>query len=524
MARRELPPPTDEQTAILDAARTTESSMVIAFAGCAKSTTLEMASYVTKVPALALAFNKAITDELKGRLGPAFTVKSMNGYGLGAWLKAHPDISLVMDDKKVGKLVSKFAKSRKIDLESDQWTWVRQLVSRAQLAGISPHDIGSPLTPDTPEEWEILAEELWVPPDEKGMICDLARDVLIESISLARQGLMTFDDQIYCPTILGGIWPRFSRIAVDEAQDLNRLNHRMIELSMRPETSLMMVGDPKQAIYQFRGADSDSMGRLGALRPQWRQLPLATTFRCPKVIVSRQQSHAPGFRAWHTNAEGVFSQLKARDEVDELGGWNYASLAEHLPHSNASMAILCRNNAPLLSLAFKLIRAGVGPTMLGRDIGKGLIALSKKILPDDSTPRDIMIGQIIEWRETETSAALAADNDEKVASINDKAGCLLAVLESARAKDARQLRDLLTSLFSREGGQVALGTIHRSKGLEWDVVLHLDPWRIPSKYARELAKAGNPTQLGQEMNLRYVCETRTKFVLLNGDLEDFNES
>ena len=49
------------------------------------------------------------------------------------------------------------------------------------------------------------------------------------------------------------------------------------------------------------------------------------------------------------------------------------------------VAVLCRNNAPLLSMAFKLLRRGIGVKMLGRDIGKGLVPLAKKLFPNPNT-------------------------------------------------------------------------------------------------------------------------------------------
>ena len=63
-------------------------------------------------------------------------------------------------------------------------------------------------------------------------------------------------------------------------------------------------------------------------------------------------------------------------------------------------------------------------------------------------------------------------------------------------------------------------TGHKSKGGEWDVVYHLDPFRIPSKWARTAADLGDDSQLEQERNLRYVIETRAKQELYLVNLED----
>jgi superfamily I DNA/RNA helicase len=154
--------------------------------------------------------------------------------------------------------------------------------------------------------------------------------------------------------------------------------------------------------------------------------------------------------------------------------------------------------------------------MLGRDLGKGLTSLSKKLYPIDDTPIQVCAQATNEWMEREISLALANEKEQKAENIRDQGGCLLAVIESSGAKDAGEIRRKLDLLFSSESGRVTLATGHRSKGLEWDVVLHLDPWRIPSKFAK------SPSQLEQEYNLGYVIETRSKNVLLFASIADFS--
>jgi hypothetical protein len=518
--------PTPEQEAIITAVAGRDSVMTSAYAGTAKSTTLEMAAPGIKVPALALAFNKKISMELELRLGGQFTVKTFNGLGHGAWARGNPKIGrLQIEPNKLGKLVGQVAKDRKVDLSSEQWDQLRRLVTAVMQAGITPGDQGKPLLKDTKENWTELANGLWIGEEELDFIYDLAREIWIKGIEMARAGIVSFDDQVYCSACLGGQFPQFPVVFVDEAQDLSPLNHHMLRQANRKDGRMVVVGDPKQAIYAFRGADSQSMERLRELRPSWNDQRLTLTFRCPKVVVERNQAHAPGFTAFHTNVEGKFTRFKsAEDGVDctQDLGWDWAKVLAERVGDNDTLAVLCRNNGPLMSMAFKLIRQGIGPVMLGRDIGKGLVLLSRKILPEDSTPRDICAGKIEDWRVTEVSLALAKGDEGKIAGITDRAECLQAVLDGADCPDAGTLRAMLEKLFAREAGAVTLGSIHRSKGLEWDLVVHLDPWRIPSRQAREAAKAGDHGPIQQEWNLLYVAETRTKHTLINANLEDFH--
>jgi hypothetical protein len=506
--------PTAEQEAIINTAmQTTTSIMINAYAGCGKSSTLELlAKALPPTPMLALAFNVAIKKELEARFPANVTIKTLNGLGHAAWGGAIGKRCEV-DDRKVGKLVTDLAKGEGLRLSTEAWNSVKSLVDSARQAGLVPSIfLQKGLVPDTPETWQELNSGLF-PECEYP---DLARAVLCQSIKLAMAGKIDYDDQIYMSCLFDGSFPRFSLILVDEAQDLSTLNHIMVKRCAGPTGRLIVVGDRKQAIYAFRGADSSSMDSLKALRPEWMELPLTTTFRCAKSIVARQQEHAPGYNAFATNPEGeILSWWKEEDP-----SWDWEAVKEATPKGHT--AVLCRNNAPLLSLAFKLIRAGVGCHMRGREIGKGLVSLSKKIIKDDSTPRETCLALVDEWISRETRLAQANGKEPKVAAVTDRGECLLAVLEHPSVDTAGSLRRALESLFAKDTG-VTLSTIHKAKGLEWETVVVLDPWRIPSKFAQRAASLGDTRQIEQEYNLRYVAETRAKRTLILANKGDFVE-
>jgi superfamily I DNA/RNA helicase len=119
------------------------------------------------------------------------------------------------------------------------------------------------------------------------------------------------------------------------------------------------------------------------------------------------------------------------------------------------------------------------------------------------------------WFETERSKAEANDDASKLDSVTDKYECILAVMENRKPKDVRELIYELDNLFAKDSGLVTLATGHKAKGLEWDTVVHLDPWRIPSKWAKK------PDEITQENNLRYVLETRSKHTLILANMKDF---
>lgn len=511
--------PTPEQAAILAAIANPSgpSVMVEAGAGCAKTSTMVMAAQAVKTPSLAVAFNKKIATELADKMPSNFQARTMNALGHRAWMKARDSRGMKLDDQKGGKIISEIAKSRRTHLGEDLWDYARLLFREAQIQGLVPETftkqgIAKTLVPDSPDGWRELADTHAIPDDDFDLVWEIAREALVENIRQAYQGVISFNDQIYCSTMLGGVFERFPTIFVDEDQDLNPLQIRMLNLSLMPSSRILAVGDKCQSIYAFRGAVGDAAEQIRALRPSWIDLPLMTSFRCPQLVADRQREHVPLFRAHGTNPAG---QIVSFGDDD---GWTWETVKKALPDWPMDIAILCRNNAPILSMAFKLIRQGVGCSVEGRDISKGLKALSKKIAPSDGTPVDAIVGKIDSWLQSELSKARFSSNPQAAEKFTDRAECLLAILESAECKDAGQLRRQIDNLFNRQGGQITLSSIHRAKGLEWPAVIHLDPFRLPSKFA--LQKGGRA--LEQEANLKYVAETRTKHTLILANLETFH--
>ena len=512
--------PTEEQEAALAATRGSSASLMLdALAGTGKTSTLGMLSHQVKGPALALAFNRSIAEELRNKFPGNFEVKTMNGLGYGALRRALPKVAKwELDSKKLGKLISKIDKERKLKLSSEDWDSVRRLVQRAQLAGLRPGELAASegLCPDSPENWDELAEDCWIAQDDKERLCEVAYAVLVDSNDLVERGLISFDDQVYWPIVNDAKFTKYQTVLVDEAQDLNGLNHAALARSV--DRRLIVCGDPRQSIYGFRGSVNDSMGRIRGVRSDWTDLGLTMTFRCPEVVVERQLWHVPRFRAAASNAVGRVENWRSAALGEE--SWDFSRLmALRREDRKDTIGILCRNNAPLFGLAFKLLRKHIGAVMLGNDLAKGLLALSRKIEKDDKVGVREFLAKLAEWQQTEVSLAESNGHDERVAGIVDRAECLRAV--ASNVADVGALRVALEKLFAQTEGVVQLGSIHRSKGLEWDIVLHLDPWRVPSKYAKKRAKEGDDRELQQEWNLKYVCETRTRYALVEANLEDF---
>jgi hypothetical protein len=495
--------PTPEQEAILAGVRDTRTPIiVIAHPGTGKTTTLVLMANVLPPNSnlLALAFNVSAKKELERRFPQWANVMTINGLGHRAWGRAIGK-RLIVDEKKLGRLVTATCREAGFNADGDQWAAIRWAVAQAMLNGLIPNHYSqfTGLVPDDEATWAAIGEPMSMSP----ALLSFARKALIESIREAFAGNISFDDQIYMSAMFNGVFPRFANVMTDESQDFSPLNHIMLKKTLGPDGRPFVVGDPNQSIYAFRGADFESMNKIRAMRPEWLEFPLSVTFRCPHAVVERQRHIAPLYRAHESCVQGSFSKAPPK--------WDLAKLGLNSGHG---VAILCRNNAPLVTLAFKLIRSGHGCHMQGRDIGKGLKALAKKIIkPEDLAPA--MAVAIADWRDREFSIAQVKDDQGKMDRVTDQAESLNAILEGSGAKCGQSLFEEIEILFSKDSGAVTLSTGHRAKGLEWPTVIHLDPWRLPSRFAVTEA------QKRQEANLKHVIETRAQNALLEANAEEY---
>lgn len=508
---REEKPPTAEQAAIIEEVKTGKKSIrVISLAGTGKTSTIERSAVHIKVPTLALAFNKKIKEELEKRLPRHFTVKTFNGLGHVAFGNAIRK-RLILEEGKLFSILKDILKREDSDMGEDDFGDILALVRKARHAGLVPKKYPfKSIIPDEADTWIALAEEDLIEP--KKHILDFAYDVLLECIVQSYKGVIDFDDQVYMSACFAGIFPRFMCTIVDEAQDLSPLNHIQIR-KVSQGSRIIAVGDPRQAIYAFRGADSSSMDNLLSLSHEWVDLKLTTTFRCSKMVVSRQKGFVPEFNAWEGNEEGEIVDLRMKK-------WETQDILRY----SGKTAVICRNNAPVIALALKLLARDIGVVVLGKDIGKTLINLVGKICgKDENLPSDVCALKITAWATKEIDKAQAKGQQSKVAGIADRQDALLAVIDNSEAKTLREIKAKLQYLFSGQAGLITLSTGHKAKGLEWENVVHLNSNLIPSKYARQAMEEGNPIPHEQDMNLRYVIETRAKVRLILAHLDDFEK-
>lgn len=459
--------PTKEQEACVDAAVASQDNLIInALAGAAKTSTLELiAKALPSTPILYLVFNRRNQEEAQKRLASHVKCQTFNGCGHGVWTAALGRRA-VLEADKIYKLTRAYGDelpkgSKKNDF-FDTFKETLDLIKGARTAGYVPDG----KYPDARRlcSLEDFLEGLDFEPEASQI--DALNAVLHKSIQAAYAAHIDFDDQIYMPTLFGGTFPRFPLVMADEAQDLSPLNHAMLERLVTKR--LIIVGDPWQSIYGFRGAVQSGMAQLER-QFHMRSLTLSTSFRCPRAVIRRAQAHVPHM---------TWPEWAQEGEVHELEKWNAADIPD-------GAAVICRNNAPLFRLGLELIKRRRGVKIIGADIGPALVRVLKK-LGEVSMAREAVLQAITAW----------GLRQKKTAALEDKLACLRIF-----ANEGETLTEAIAyaeHLF-KQAGPITLLTGHKSKGLEFDTVYFLDPWRCGEG--------------DQEQNLAYVITTRAKRAL-----------
>ncbi len=308
-----------------------------------------------------------------------------------------------------------------------------------------------------------------------------------------------FADMLWIPVRDKLITPRdrYDWLLVDEVQDLNPLQQ---EFAIRMGRRIVAVGDSKQAIYGFAGADTAGMSnfkqRLDGLGG-CTELPLSICYRCPASVVRKAQDIVPYIESREDAPEGEV----AMDAV-------FDPKVGHL--------VLCRCTAPLVEAAIGLLRNGTAVGILGRDFATTLTDIV------DQWEGKFLTQDLLDWNEKEVKRLEKRSKAAKERQ-QELYECLTILVGKAGIFDKTALSSLIKSMFSDapKDSTVNLMTIHRSKGLEAEHVWIIRPDLMPHPNVE------SDWELEQEMNLKYVAITRAQkslhFCPQNKDVDEPEE-
>lgn len=244
--------PTEEQEKIISYAREGRNIAIQAYAGAAKTSTLAMISNTDIQTSLLISFNKDIAEEAKTKFNPSVECRTGHSLAYGAIIGRNIKLK---NKLKAGKLGSPegflyFYNILKIDSAEDRLnkykyiSYMKDIINKFLYSTYEVedmkkliklyaevNDIKSIL--DNIDKWEEIILAYWkelVNPDSD---LSISHDVYLKLYQLSKPVL------------------NYKRIYVDEWQDSNPA---IVDIVLRQKAQIIVVGDPFQAIYEWRGA------------------------------------------------------------------------------------------------------------------------------------------------------------------------------------------------------------------------------------------------------------------------------
>lgn len=469
------------------------NAVLDAVAGSGKSTTIVNALKLIQPDKkiLFLAFNKSIVEELKIKIGnlPNVDICTLHSLGCKAVLKAYH--SVINESKYTAWLndrINQGTIAPTVDLTTeDRSEWKSNILQLIDLGRVN-------LVHNTAELADLAFKyNLYIHDNE----CQIAINGILWGMNNTAE--VDFTDMIYLPVVKKLRMFQFDWVFIDECQDLNAAQRNLFLKCVKPNGRFVAVGDPRQAIYGFAGADVESFNLLKKI-PHTVKLPLSVCYRCDADIIKL--------------AKDIVPQIEARDNAPAGVVTRDAKMADV---QDGDM-ILCRVSAPLVDLCMRYISNGVKAYVKGQDIGKNLINLIKKTkrakITDAMSVLEREFGKIIGQVVAKTKCTQQeAMESSMYKTYEDKVNAIRILSEGLVT--CEELIDRIDAIFSDENKNgICLSTVHKSKGLEADRVFIICEDKFYLKACMRV-----PWMAEQEKNLVYVAYTRAKHHL--GFITDF---
>mgnify|MGYP003109242278 CR=1 FL=1 len=453
-----------------------------------------------------VAYNKSIATELQEKVPAGVTACTMHSLGFKAVRERYGKVKV--DNWKTANIAEKLMGKR-------QWKGAGASFQMGLRKVVS-------LAKNTLLDWEedytrqfnslVAHYNLQLNGAEEAIKALLPEVLQHSEDDVLENGIIDFDDMIWLPTLSNCSVDTFDMLFVDEAQDLNKSRQELALNAVRHEMEdhgrLIVVGDPKQAIYGFAGADAYSMINLRnrVEHQDVMTLPLTITRRCPKSHVALAQEIVEDIKPMDDAIEGTVTNMPIEALYND----------EQFADPNETL-VLCRMNAPLMAFAYQCISRDIPCMIQGKDIGSSLSTLCNKLagknismsIPEFQTR--LSQYHIKEIQRLDAKAIQTRVSKTAYEMLGDKVQCIELLCKGADIVGdvINRIKKLFddTSKGQRKN-KIVLSSVHRAKGLEADTVYILEEHMMPHPMA-ELE-----WEIGQEHNIRYVALTRSKNTLV----------
>lgn len=354
---------------------------------------------------------------------------------------------------------------------------------------------------------------------------------------MAARGWLDFDDLVGRTVALLADQPalaehyraRYGWISVDEFQDVDAQQYRLIRLLAPPGANLCVIGDANQAIYGFRGADAGCFARFTDDYPDARTVALRRNYRSSGTIVTAADqmigSGSGGIaEVVREMADRITLHAAATERAEAefvvhtieqlIGGHSFFSLdsgrtdggAKASDLSFADFAVLYRTSSQADALVEAFARSGMpfqrhGHAPLAENPQVKALLAAAEVLD--------AAGGTLDQRLAAATDRLAAEHPDEGAVLRAAHSTLIGLAHEAGG-DATRFAEAVSLASEADGwdpraDRVSLMTLHASKGLEFPVVFvtGLEDGLMPLYWgARENA------DMAEERRLFYVGMTR----------------
>lgn len=327
------------------------------------------------------------------------------------------------------------------------------------------------------------------------------------------------------PHIAAKIRSRYEHFLVDEYQDNDPVQERLLEAWLGGRKSICVVGDPRQTIFSFKGADPKIMRDFPSKHGNATTIELHRNYRSTKNIVEwanrlMRDTTASGGAKSELSSSGtsgrapqVRSYYTEKVELEQTA-LRIKQLIERTQIPFKEIAVLLRFRDDVAKTRGILKLAGINTISpmdeFWTDVEPVIKIMKRNALDQEITGKENLSLALasLGWLGSEK------DLDGESDAYSEFGQSLLGITASIPESDSMNTVQLLESYktleeegrASTEGDAVSVMTIHQAKGLEWDAVFipRFVEGAIPTTHAK------TPDLIDEERRLAYVAITRAR--------------
>ena len=356
--------------------------------------------------------------------------------------------------------------------------------------------------------------------------------VVLESVGLL--SIYVFNNSKACRSYIRA---RYTYIIIDEYQDTGKEQHLLFLKIKELGLSAIAVGDANQSIFKFSGKSSDYLIDLAKRKQDFVIFPLDYNHRCDASIINysllllNEKAELLPYKDIH-----VFEKQVPGNEI-QIAEWLTKSIAQYIKKycvdKENKIGVLVRNGrtGTLVHNNIKLPHKYFEATPLDEDftIWSGLFrellssvfdkTLSKTAFVENYISTDINRFKVIEVLKQirKLEMELTDPHFDVISTISLSES--IAVNLHPTGKNANSINllkevlsdsKLLETYKPAADNEIQIMTLHKSKGLEFDIMFHLDlyEWILPKKEIQDHKSFFS--DIVQDVNLHYVGITRAK--------------